>query len=212
MSRFVSGLPSPRRAAKTRVTPLLSSDTGEEQAIRQNHVAKYHAKIPPIPYRPSYVLHMKLLTILFVVVPPLLFGSELGLTTVTQPLYLHGSESDSRISLEPVPYVTSESDPEWRFSAICVPFVPPSRGSWRAHDINLASLYRIKVEGTYGEDGKDVVVNVDASKATQPEGYPFTVEQVVDAVVTCVKIMYPQRPADEGALKISIRGAPKGTK
>jgi hypothetical protein len=160
----------------------------------------------------SHLIPMKLVTILFVVVAPLLFGSELGLTTVTQPLYLHGSESDPRISLEPVPYVTSESDPEWRFSAICVPFVPPTRGSWRAHDINLASIYRITVEGTYGEDGEDVLVSVNASKATQPEGYPFTVEQVIDAVVTCVKIMYPQRPSDEGALKISIRGAPKGTK
>ena len=72
---------------------------------------------------------MKLITILFVVVAPLLFGSLLGLTTVTQPLYLHGSESEPRISLEPVPYVTSESDPEWRFSAICVPF-----GSAKAAD------------------------------------------------------------------------------
>jgi hypothetical protein len=155
---------------------------------------------------------MKLVTSLFVVAAPLLFGSELRLTTVTQPLYLHGSETNSRISLEPVPYVTFESDPEWRFAAICVPFVPPTGGSWRAHDINLASLYRIKVDGTYDKDGKDMLVNVDASKATQPEGYPFTVEQVIEAVVTCVKIMYPQRPSDEGALKISIRGAPKVTK
>jgi len=91
-----------------------------------------------------------------------------------------------------------------RFSAICVPFVPPTRGSWRAHDINLASIYRITVDGTYGKDSKDILVNVDASRATQPEGYPFTVEQVIEAVVTCVQIMYPQRPLDEGALKISV--------
>src|SRR5215475_15084549 len=100
---------------------------------------------------------MRIAFFLLLVTMHISFGSQLGLGTVTQPLYLHGSESDSRISLEPVTYVTSESDPEWRFSAICVPFVPPSRGSWRAHDVNLASLYRIKVEGTYGEDGKDVV-------------------------------------------------------
>ena len=208
-----SSLLSRELAAKTTcVIPLLSGNTQMSKRIRRNNFAKYYAEIPPISCQASYVIPMKLVTILFIVVPPLLFGSELGLTTVTQPLYLHGSDSDSRISLEPVPYVTSESDPEWRFSAICVPFVPPTRGSWRAHDINLASIYRITVEGTYGKDGKDVLVSVDASKATQPEGYPFTLDQVIDAVVTCVKIMYPQRPADEGSLKISIRGAPKGTK
>jgi hypothetical protein len=147
---------------------------------------------------------MRIAFFLLLVTMHISFGSQLGLTTVTQPLYLHGSESDSRISLEPVPYVTSESDPEWRFSAICVPFVPPTRGSWRAHDINLASIYRITVDGTYGKDSKDILVNVDASRATQPEGYPFTVEQVIEAVVTCVQIMYPQRPLDEGALKISV--------
>lgn len=49
-----------------------------------------------------------------------------------------------------------------------------------------------------------MLVTVDASKAIQPEGYPFTIEQVIDAVVTCVKIMYPPRPADEGALEIVI--------
>ena len=72
------------------------------------------------------------------------------------------------------------------------------------HDVNLASLYHIRVNGTYKEDGKDILVTVDASKATRPDGYPFTVEQLIEAVVTCVKIMYPQRPPDEGAFDISV--------
>jgi hypothetical protein len=131
------------------------------------------------------------------------FGSILRLETVTQPLYLHGSETDSRISLQAVPFVTYAADPEWRFAAICAPFIPA--GSWRQpHDVNLASLYRIKVDGTYKKDTQDILVTVDASKATQPDGYPFTVEQVIEAVVTCVKIMYPQRPPDEGALEITV--------
>jgi len=147
---------------------------------------------------------MKIVFPLLLVTVHMSFASELGLTSVTQPLYLHGSESDPRIAFESVPYVTSASDPEWRFSAISVPFIPPTGGSWRAHDVNLASIYHIAVDGTYAENGKDLLVNVDASKAAQPEGYPFSVEQVVDAVVTCVKIMYPARPSDEGALKISV--------
>ena len=70
-----------------------------------------------------------------------------------------------------------------------MPFIPPTGGSWRAHDINLASIYHIVVDGT-SDNGKDVLVTIDASKAAQPEGYPFSIEQVIDAVATCVKIMY----------------------
>ena len=49
-----------------------------------------------------------------------------------------------------------------------------------------------------------MLVTIDASKAVVPDGYPFSVEQVIDAVITCVKLMYPPRPPDEGALHIAI--------
>ncbi len=38
------------------------------------------------------------------------------------------------------------------------------------------------------------VVTIDASKAKVPEGYPFTIAQVIDAVETCAKLMYPASP------------------
>jgi len=117
---------------------------------------------------------------------------------------LHGAESDSRISITSVPFVTFHADPEWRFSAISKPFVPPTDGTWRPHDVNLASLYGISVSGSYKENGTDMLVTIDASKAVIPDGYPFSVEQVIDAVITCVKLMYPPRPPDEGALHIAI--------
>lgn len=132
------------------------------------------------------------------------WGSELRLDTVSLPLYLHGSESDSRISICQVPFVTFHADPEWRFPAISTPFSPPTSNSVKATDVNLTTLYGITVEGNYKETGKDMVVTINVSKAVQPEGYPFTVEQVVDAVSTCVKLMYPPRPADEGKLEIVI--------
>ena len=150
---------------------------------------------------------MKPLLLALLLTAQLASGSLLRIETVTQPLYLHGSDSDPRIRFEPVPYVTFASDPEWRFSAISVPFTPPASGSWKPHDVNLASAYRIAVEGNYKEDGKDILVGIDASKAVRPEGYPFTIEQVIDAVVTCVKIMYPPLPADEGSLEIAIKPA-----
>src|SRR5258705_12555929 len=108
---------------------------------------------------------MKINFSLLLVTMHIAFASELGLTSVTQPLYLHGSDADPRIAFESVPYVTSAADPEWRFSAISVPFIPPTSGSWRAHDVNLASMYHIAVNGIYTDNGKDVLVTIDASKA-----------------------------------------------
>jgi hypothetical protein len=119
-------------------------------------------------------------------------------------LYLHGSETDPRISIQSVPFSTFYADPEWRFSAIAKPFIPQTDGSWQPHDVNLTSLYGLVVGGGYKENGKDILVTIDASKAAPPEGYPFTVDQVIDAVVTCVRLMYPPRPKDEGTLEIVV--------
>ncbi|MEZ0386188.1 MAG: hypothetical protein ACAI34_03910 [Verrucomicrobium sp.] len=131
-------------------------------------------------------------------------STTLGLASVKQAVYLHGSDSDPVIDIVDVPFVTSYSDPEWRFNAICQPFIPAADKSWKEpQDINLASLYKITVSGTYAE-GADVEVVIDASKAVVPEGYPFTLDQVLDAVSTCVKLMYPARPADEGKFTIKV--------
>ena len=132
-------------------------------------------------------------------------ASEWRLTSVSQPLYLHGSDTDPVITITAVPYATFSADPEWRFYAISVPFIPPTDRAEPVHDVNLASLYRLSVSGTYREDGKNVLVTIDATKAVQPEDYPFTVEQVIDAVTTCVKMMFPPRPPVGGKLDIVVK-------
>ena len=70
--------------------------------------------------------------------------------------------------------------------------------------MNLASVYAIAVGGTYKEDSPDMLVTIDISKASVPEGYPFTIAQVTQAVETCVRLMYPASPKDEGQLEIQI--------
>jgi hypothetical protein len=132
-------------------------------------------------------------------------ASQLRIDSVVQPLYLHGSESDSRISFQQVPFVTFHAAPEWAFAAISKAFVPPTDGTWKPHDINLCSRYGIVVSGGFKENNTDVLVTIDATKAVVPEGYPFTIEQVIDAVTTCVKTTYPPRPADEGTLEITVK-------
>ena len=139
-------------------------------------------------------------------------GSELRLDSISLPLYLHGAESDSRISIVAVPFVSFQADPEWRFAALSKPFVPPTDGTWKPQDVNLASVYGIVVSGAYKENGMDMVVTIDASRAVLPEGYPFSIEQVIDAVTTCVKLAYPPRPSDEGALEIVIARPSKKAK
>jgi hypothetical protein len=146
-------------------------------------------------------------------IAPVASGSELRLDTISLPLYLHGAETDSLISIVAVPFATFHAAPEWRFSALSKPFVPPTDGAWKPHDVNVASLYGIVVSGNYKENGMDMVVTIDASKAAVPEGYPFSVEQVIIAVDTCVKLAYPPRPPDEGGLEIVItQPKPKSTK
>lgn len=131
-------------------------------------------------------------------------ATVLRISKVTLPLYLHGSDTDVEISFESVPIASSLSDPESMYSAIAKPYIPPSQGPWKPVDINVASLYKIAIAVQVPEEGKDTVVTIDASKASRPEDYPFTIDQVIDAVSTCVKIMTPPRPADEGGLKINI--------
>lgn len=164
------------------------------------------SRLVPNPTLPP----MKLIIVLLVSFAQLAPATQLRIETVTQPLYLHGADSEPRIEFLKVPYVTFASDPEWRFPAISTPFIPAGDKTVPREDVNLASLYKITVEGTYKDDGKDFLVKVDASKAVCPEGFPFTVEQVIDAVVTCVKIMYPARPPEEGILEIVV--TPPGQK
>jgi hypothetical protein len=148
---------------------------------------------------------MKLALLFLALLGTSVSASHLGLTSVKQPVYLVGTESDSVIRIMDVPFATMWADPEWRFTAICRPFVPATDGSWREpHDVNLASLYGITVAGTYKKNSQDIEVVIDASKAAVPPRYPFTIAQVVDAVTTCVKLMYPAKPEKEGKLVINV--------
>jgi hypothetical protein len=148
---------------------------------------------------------MRYVPILLVLLALPATASLLGLTSVKQPTYLLGTDSDSIIRIVDVPFVTRWADPEWKFSAICRPFIPATDGSWKdPHDVNLASLYGIVVSGAYKQGTLDMVVTIDASNAKVPPRYPFTVEQVVEAVTTCVKLMHPPRPEEDGKLYINV--------
>jgi hypothetical protein len=145
-----------------------------------------------------------LLLALLLCLSPVASGTALRIDSVVLPLYLHGSDSDTVIKFERVPFVTFFNASEWCFGAMSKPFIPSTDGTWKPHDVNLVSLYRIEVDGAYKDNNKDMLVKIDASKAVRPEGYPFTIEEVIDAVTTCVKTMSPPKPAEDGTLEITV--------
>lgn len=136
-------------------------------------------------------------------------ASQLAMVTVKQPLYLHGSDTDPQIEILDVPVANATAYPETFFEAIHLPFIPATNGSWtEPSDVNMTSVYGIKVsaEEEAGHEIPEWKITIDASAARQPEGYPFTVEQVVDATLTCVKLMCPPKPASD--LKVTIKVIP----
>ena len=146
---------------------------------------------------------IKYLSAIVLLILPL-HASQLSLRSVKQPLYMH-SDEDPVIRITDVPIVSFYADPEWRFSAISKPFVPATDGGVKTPgDVNLVSLYGVKITGTFAKNNQDMEVSIDTSAAKVPEGYPFTIAQVTDAAETCVKLMYPARPENDGKLLITV--------
>ena len=133
-------------------------------------------------------------------------ATSLSLLMVKMPIYLHGSDSDTQIQILNVPVMNASSTNEASYSAICHAFIPPNISSWvKPSDVNIASQYGIHVSMEEASE-KGIyhwMITVNAEAAKRPEGFPFTIEQVVDSVVTCVKLMTPTVP--EGDRKVTIK-------
>lgn len=140
-------------------------------------------------------------------------ATTLGLASIKLPLYLHGSDGDTQITFADVPFVSAWSAPEATFAAISRPFIPLSDDSWKEReDVNVVSVYGLRVSAA--DESTDSlshwIITIDASAAKRPEGYPFTLEQVIDATTHCIKSMCPVRPEDEHKTTIKVVGQKKG--
>jgi hypothetical protein len=134
-------------------------------------------------------------------------ATTLGLMTVKMPVYLHGSDGDSLIEIIDVPVMNAGAVPESIYGAITHSFVPTSVSEWvKPENVNVAFEYGIRasMEEKGEADIPNWIITVDASAAKRPDGYPFTIEQVTDAVVTCVKLMTPTVPEDERKVTIKV--------
>ena len=134
---------------------------------------------------------MKPLLLAFALLGGSVHATQLGLFITKQPLYLHGTDLDIEIVIADVPVAYSGSSWASHFGAIAIPFIPPTDGSWREpHDVNLASVYGVTI--TTRPRKPNTVIVIDAAAAKAPEDYPFTIEQVVDAIAECIELMIPK--------------------
>jgi hypothetical protein len=143
----------------------------------------------------------------FILLTTLGSATELAMVIVKQPLYLHGSDSDVQIRIVDVPVAYSTSHPESYFAAIHLPFTPATNGSWkRPTDVNMVSVYGIEVSASEGSTNSvpEWKITINASAAKQPDGYPFTIDQVIDATMTCIKVMCPPKPESEHKVTIEV--------
>lgn len=128
------------------------------------------------------------------------YATTLGLLTVKMPVYLHGADEDAVIQIMDIPVTNGSSTNEAKYGGICHAFVPPNLSSWvKPANINIAHEYGIHamMEERQENGTHQWIITVDASSAQRPEGYPFTIEQVTDAVMTCARLMTPAVPEEE---------------
>jgi len=70
-------------------------------------------------------------------------------------------------------------------------YIPHHDGSWNSkQDVNLISVYGFKLSYKQIEGSKNYRLTIDASKAKAPEGYPFSVQQVLDRIKICAPLNF----------------------
>lgn len=133
---------------------------------------------------------MKYFTLILLISTITSWGSGTRWINVSLPTHvLFVDEGDSGGVTE-VPCVTSSSSSFERIvSVMNLPYIP-HHGNWnQPKDTNLVTLYKISISGRiHGESEKRMLeITIDCRKAVRPEGYPFTIDEVIGQVKKCVK-------------------------
>ena len=115
-------------------------------------------------------------------------------------VYLPLAGEQGGIRIERVPAVLGHASPEQEISAVAKPFKAVQTTSVPIADSNLASVYGLKV--SYEQLGDWTYrVDLDVRDMKRPQRYEHSDEEVVEATLICLRLMFP---AGSGA-KISIR-------
>ena len=138
---------------------------------------------------------MKLFALMLALSSVVSFGSGTRWITVDLPTHvLHVDEGDSG-GVTKLPCVTSSSTSfERQIGLMNSPYIPHHTNWNIPADVNLISLYGIKVSGVFDlkNDPKSpkLIIVIDCAKSVRPEGYPYTVDEVVEKVKRCVKLNF----------------------
>ncbi len=130
----------------------------------------------------------------FLISTPFARASQPTLQSVLQPLWYHLTAADQLIQFMEVPKIFTGADRDQALPLIH----SPTRVSEGGPDLNLISRYGLQLSGT-SQPPHGIVpkITIDATKASQPENYPFTVEEVVLAAVKCIRDMFPNSAETE---------------
>jgi len=125
----------------------------------------------------------------------LLTGLSLGSTTtflvVKMPVCLvdEGNGNPPIIILD-VPVLRSQGAPDADFGFICSEHKPRSIAGWvEPYNVNVAVMYGITIESKLSPKNDLLTITIDASKAKRPEDMVHSVDDVIDAVEKCVRLM-----------------------
>ncbi len=123
---------------------------------------------------------------------------------VKQVVYLEGGAQEDKLRIVDVPVVTAYAFPESLLAAMVKPFTPITDESWKEpKNVNIVAAYGIKLSGDYEDGGDKYRVTINLSEAAAPnKHYPFSVEEVVAKLETCLKQMWQGNEEIYGKLDI----------
>jgi hypothetical protein len=113
-------------------------------------------------------------------------ASENGLGFVYLPLY----DPQSGIRIERVSAILGHASPEQEISALGKPIVPVQTTSVPTENANLVVEFGLKLSCEQMRDGR-YRVDFDVRDMRRPPGYSVTEDQVVEATLICLRLMFP---------------------
>ncbi len=89
-----------------------------------------------------------------------------------------------------VPVLRSGGAPDCDFGYISSEYKPRSAAKWvEPYNVNVAVMYGIKIATSLAPANDQLTITIDASSAKKPEDMEHSIEQVLDVVEKCVRLM-----------------------
>jgi len=100
------------------------------------------------------------------------------------------STGNSPIIIIDVPVLTSGSTPDINFNHITSVYTPPSAAPWvKPYNVNVAVMYGIQIESVLSGANDSLTITIHATSAKKPKDMEHSIDQVIDAVEKCVRLM-----------------------